>query len=79
MRAQKIAVAIMLSAYTIGVVFNPTISMVGKAPLLIVGVFVMAGVIARLGARGWLAVGAVGVALSGLLCLADRLYRDGRV
>jgi hypothetical protein len=75
-RAQKVVVAILLVAYTIGVGVNSSISMTAKAPMLIVGVIVMAVIISALAERrGWLAVAAVAVALAALLALGAGMYR----
>lgn len=67
--AQKIVVAVLLVAYTVAVGVSSSISMLAKAPMLIVGAIAMAAIFSALADRGWLAVGLVGLALAGLLGL----------
>ena len=74
-RAQKVVVAILLVAYTIGVGVNSSISMTAKAPMLIVGVVLMAVIVSAFAERrGWLAVGLVALALGALLALGAGMY-----
>jgi hypothetical protein len=76
-RAQKIVVAVLLLAYTASVGLNSTISMLAKAPMLIVGVLAMAVIISALANRGWLAMALVALALGGLLGLGLGMYGSG--